>query len=267
VIGAAVDIGSQHLHVAVRRVTRGASEETDDTLTTLTYDALADSRTVDDAVRHYLSESGSSDLRSPVVRSANRAIGLRVTARGDRRHRDAAAAGAIPTAREVLDMHAEAVAERLAGVSDKSWPPISDESVVALRAESSSDEAAINAALPLVMVAATLAELELMYPSPGHGRRGASFIQDRRWALGQRQIHEHQVAGALPRAVGTQTLPPAGTGSRWSISPPRPRVTAQTGQRVRLLPRAAQPAPQQPTDIADTASHVLTAACQSDPAL
>ncbi len=72
---------------------------------------------------------------------------------------------AYPRAREILEMHAGAVAERVAGVSDNSWPPISDEFVVALRAGSSGDEAAVNAALPLVTAAANLGELELMYPS------------------------------------------------------------------------------------------------------
>ena len=73
---------------------------------------------------------------------------------------------AYPRAREALEMHAESVAERVAGGSDKPWPPISDEFVVALRAEPSGEELAVDAALPLVTVAANLAEVELMYPSP-----------------------------------------------------------------------------------------------------
>ena len=167
VIGEAVSTASQYLQAAVRRVTRGASEETDRTLTALGYDALAASRTVDDAVRHYLSESGgSSDLQSPVVHAANRAIRLRIVAEVIADVATLPPLPAHPRAREVLEMHAEAVAERVAGVSDKSWPPISDEFVVALRAESSGDEAAVNAALPLVTVAANLGEVELMYPSP-----------------------------------------------------------------------------------------------------
>ena len=166
VIEKAVGTASRYLQAAVRRVTRGASEDTDHKLTALGYDALAASRTVDDAVRHYLLETGgSSDLRSPVVHAANRAIRLRIMAEVIA---DIATPPPLvyPRAREVLEMHAEAVAERFAGVSDKSWPPISDEFVVALRAESSGDEAAVNAALPLVKVAANLGELELMYPSP-----------------------------------------------------------------------------------------------------
>jgi uncharacterized membrane protein YccC len=173
VIGEANSTASQYLQAAVRRVTRGASEETDHKLTALGYDALEASRMVDDAVRHYISEnSGSSDLQSPVVYAANRAIRLRIVAEVIA---DVAKPPLLahPRAREVLEMHAEAVAERVAGVSDKSWPPISDEFVVALRAESSGDEAAVNAALPLVMVAACLGEVELMYPSPA----GAALLR------------------------------------------------------------------------------------------
>jgi uncharacterized membrane protein YccC len=166
-IGEAVGIASQYLQAAVRRVTRGACEDTDDKLTTLGYSALAASRILDDTVRHYLSESGGSDaLRSPVVHAANRAVRLRTMAEVIADIAMPPALGPYPRAREVLEMHAEAVAERLAGVSDKSWPPISDEFVVALRAESSGDEAAVEAALALVTVAANLGELELMYPSP-----------------------------------------------------------------------------------------------------
>jgi uncharacterized membrane protein YccC len=81
VIGEAVSIASRYLQVAVRRVTRGGPENIDDELIALSYSALAASRTVDDAVRHYLSESGGSDdLRSAVVQAANRAIRLPLVA-------------------------------------------------------------------------------------------------------------------------------------------------------------------------------------------
>jgi hypothetical protein len=46
--------------------------------------------------------------------------------------------------------------------------PISDDFVLALRAEASEDELAIRAALALVTVAANLGELELLYPQPVH---------------------------------------------------------------------------------------------------
>lgn len=55
--------------------------------------------------------------------------------------------------------------DRLTGHEDPtSWKPISDELVLALRAESAGDDAAVAAALPLVTVAAYLGELELVYP-------------------------------------------------------------------------------------------------------
>jgi hypothetical protein len=113
-------------------------------------------------------------VNDPVVLIHGRGCNWHHWCRGDRRHRHAAAAGGIPTpppraafprARKVLEIHAEAVAERLSGISDKAWPPISDEFVVALRAESSGLEAAVDAALPLLTVAANLGEIELMYPS------------------------------------------------------------------------------------------------------
>ena len=173
VIGEAVSTASQYLQAAVRRVTRGASEEIDHTLTALGYDALAASRIMDDAVRHYLSESGSSDLQSPVVHAANRAIRLRMVAEVIADIATSPPLLAYPRAREALEMRAESVAERVAGGSDMPWPPISDELVVALRAEPSGEELAVDAALPLVAVAANLAELELIYPSPaGAALRG-----------------------------------------------------------------------------------------------
>jgi uncharacterized membrane protein YccC len=165
-IDAAVGVGAQYLRVAVRRVTRGSFEDIENRLTTLSHDALAASRTVDDAVRHYLSESGSAgDLRSPVVRSANRAVRLRGTAEVIADIKTPPPLGAFPRSRAVLEAHADAVAERLSGATDKTWAPISDELVVALRAECIADDASINAALPMVTVAANLGELELIYPS------------------------------------------------------------------------------------------------------
>ena len=44
--------------------------------------------------------------------------------------------------------------------------PISDDFVLALRAESGRDVLSVSAALPLVTVAANLGELELLYPEP-----------------------------------------------------------------------------------------------------
>jgi hypothetical protein len=73
--------------------------------------------------------------------------------------------GPYPRARAILEAHADSVCERLAG-DTTSWPPISDDFVPALRAESTGDEAGVEAALPLVAVAANLGELELIYPAP-----------------------------------------------------------------------------------------------------
>lgn len=60
------------------RATRGSSEETDVQVGALSYDALVAGRTVEDAVRQYLSETGrEADPRDPVVRAASHAVRLR----------------------------------------------------------------------------------------------------------------------------------------------------------------------------------------------
>ena len=121
----------------------------------LSRDAVVISRTVDDAVRHYLSETGSgADLRTPVVRAANRATRLRVAADVIADITTLRPPSSHPRARALLEVHAEAVSERLAGESDKTWRPISDEFVRALRAEGTQDDAAISAVLPLVAILA-----------------------------------------------------------------------------------------------------------------
>src|SRR6201993_1535844 len=80
-IEAALDVHVRYLQAAVRRVTRGRSEESDANLAALSHDAVVGWRRIDDAVRHYLSETGTgADLRTPVVRAANRATRLRVAA-------------------------------------------------------------------------------------------------------------------------------------------------------------------------------------------
>ena len=165
-ISTALDLYSRYLQAAVLRVTRGISHQT---VEKLSLDAVVISRTVDDAVRHYLSETGSgADLRTPVVRAANRATRLRVAADVIADIRTLPPPSSYPRARTVLEEHAESVSERLAGESDKAWRPISDEFVRALRAEGTQDDAAISAALPLVAVAANIGALELMYPTPAN---------------------------------------------------------------------------------------------------
>jgi uncharacterized membrane protein YccC len=167
-INAANDIGSRYLRAAVRRATRGASADTDDKVAALSNRVLVAGRTVDDAVRHYLSEIGSAaDMCSPVVRAASRAVRLRCVADiiADIEY-PARTESAYPRARAVLEAHADSVCARLAGVTEQTWGPIADEFVLALRAEFTGDEGAVNAALPLLTVAANLRELELMNPSP-----------------------------------------------------------------------------------------------------
>src|SRR3954454_284524 len=68
-------VGAKSLKEAVLRVPRGASEDATDRVIALSHQGLQASRTVDDAVRQYLSESGgTTELRGPVVRAANRAV-------------------------------------------------------------------------------------------------------------------------------------------------------------------------------------------------
>lgn len=152
--------GAALLRAAVQRVIRGSSEATDNQVFSLSRSALEASRTLDDAVRQYLSENGGhTDVRAPIVRAANRAVRVRAAA-------ELVAdvvpppLGVYPRARELLEQHAEAVcAEKGA-----SGPPISDDFVLALRAEAGHNALAVSAALPLLTVAAHLGELELLYP-------------------------------------------------------------------------------------------------------
>ena len=166
-IDAACAVGSSYLRAAVSRVLRGASEAANDRVFALGDDGLTASRTLDDAVRQYLSESGgSTELRAPVIRAANRAIRVRSAAEliADVVPPPLAA---YPRVREVLETHTDAVCERLDGVvSTVEHGPISDDFVLALRAESGRDVLSVSAALPLVTVAANLGELELLYPEP-----------------------------------------------------------------------------------------------------
>ena len=166
VIDTALQVNSRYLTAAVLRVTRGTSEDIEGKVKALSYDALAASRTVDDAVRHYLSETGSgANLRTPVVRAANRATRLRVAADVIADIRALPPLSTYPRARAVLESHAESVSARFAGISDTARHSITDEFVPALRAEATEGAAAVDAALPLVTVAANLGELELIYPT------------------------------------------------------------------------------------------------------
>ncbi|NTY61459.1 FUSC family protein [Mycolicibacterium sphagni] len=164
-IDTAREVGSRYLRVAVLRVTRGAFEHAENRVNALSHDALTASRTLDDAVRQYLSESGGpTDSRAPVVRSASRAVRLRAAA-------DLIAdiipppLGVYPRAREVLEEHADALCARFDGSGGTGLAaPISDDLVPALRAEAGEGDLAVSAALPLVTAAANIGELELTYP-------------------------------------------------------------------------------------------------------
>jgi uncharacterized membrane protein YgaE (UPF0421/DUF939 family) len=161
-IDTAIVLGSRYLRAAVLRVTRGASEATDVNVTALSHDALVASRTVDDAVRHYLSETGSAaDSCDQVVRAATRAVRLRSTGDTIADIKTPPPLSAYPRARAVLEAHADSIRARLAGVGDRNWGSVGDEFVLALRAEFTGGAATVDAALPLVTIAANLRELEM----------------------------------------------------------------------------------------------------------
>lgn len=164
-IDAAFDVGTRYLRAAVSQVTHGASFGVAAAVTELSHEALTASRTVDDAVRQYLSESGAStDTRGPVLRRANRAIRLRGAADLITDVTGAPPALSYLQARAVLDEHADLVCERMSGRSETlGGKPVSADFVVALRAEAHREEHPVAYALPLVAVAAQLGELELLY--------------------------------------------------------------------------------------------------------
>jgi hypothetical protein len=159
-------VGAKFLKEAVLRVTRGASEDATDRVIALSHQGLQASRTVDDAVRQYLSENGgTTELRGPVVRAANRAVRVRAAAE---LIADVVPPplGPYPRTREVLEAHTSAICARLTGDPRRTLESISDDFVLALRADATGDELAISAALPLTAVAAHLGELELLYAQP-----------------------------------------------------------------------------------------------------
>jgi hypothetical protein len=160
---------AMYLEAAVLRITRGDYEHMADKLATLTHDSITASRVADDAVRQYLSEgSGETDFRGPIVRAFNRAIRVRASADLITDIPTPPPLGAYPRLREVVEQHAGMIRDRLTGRigSGRDWTPIGEEFVVALRAESSGDEMAVSAAMPLVTAAAAIGELELVYPHP-----------------------------------------------------------------------------------------------------
>jgi hypothetical protein len=100
-----------------------------------------------------------------VIRAANRAIRLRAAAE---LIADVVPPplGVYPQTREVLESHTEAICGRLIGDPGRELDSISDDFVLALRADATGDDLAVSAALPLTTTAANLGELELLYPHP-----------------------------------------------------------------------------------------------------
>ncbi|MEE6177157.1 FUSC family protein [Mycobacterium sp. 050134] len=164
-IDAARDVNVRYLRAAVLRVTRPRPGDDAD-VAALSHDAVVGSRRVDDGVRQYLSETGGgADLRTPVVRAANRATWVRLTADMIADIRTLPPAGACPATRPLLEAHLEFAVEQIAGRrdgADTAARPIAGEFVRALRAESPSGPETVEAAQPLVTVAANLAQLELI---------------------------------------------------------------------------------------------------------
>lgn len=163
------DVFSRYLEAAVLRITRGEDEYMADTLATLSHEAIGASRVADDAVRQYLSEGGGkTDFRGPIVRAFNRAIRVRAAADLITDIPTPPPLGTYPRVRRVIEHHVDAIRERLSGRigTGGDWTPIGAEFVTALRAESSGDDMAIAAAMPLVTAAAAIGELELVYPHP-----------------------------------------------------------------------------------------------------
>jgi uncharacterized membrane protein YccC len=161
-IEAARDVNLRYLQAAVLRVTRDCSEEEEANLAALSHDAVVGSRRVDDALRHYLSETGSGAvLRTPVVRATNRATWVRLTSDMIADIRTLPPPGAFPSARALLEAHLEFATKQISGRADTTRRPMAGEFARALRAEATDQDEAVEAAQPLVTVAAILAQLEL----------------------------------------------------------------------------------------------------------
>jgi uncharacterized membrane protein YccC len=163
-IGGALAVGSRYLTAAVTRVTRGASEQSDDAVTTLGRETLVAIRTYGDAVRDYLSENAGA-IDTEMLDTANRIPRLRTAG-------DLIAdivpppLGVYPRARRVIEAHTALVCARLeGGPPAAARPALVDEFIPALRAEARPGELAAAAALPLVTAAANVGELELLYPA------------------------------------------------------------------------------------------------------
>ena len=72
--------------------------------------------------------------------------------------------GVYTQARTVLEEHTASICALLTDAQESAvLPPISDDFILALRAESRGGEMAVSAALPLVTAAANIGELEMTY--------------------------------------------------------------------------------------------------------
>ena len=119
------DVGSRYLRAAVHRVTRGAFEQAENQVNALSHDALTASRTLDDAVRQYLSESSGPTTRA--LRWCGRPTGRCGCARPPTSSPTSCPPplGVYPRAREVLETDTAAVCARLDGTTRRttSLPP------------------------------------------------------------------------------------------------------------------------------------------------
>jgi uncharacterized membrane protein YccC len=178
VISAALDVNVPYLRAAVRRVTRDSSDEIEARLHALSREAMVVSRTVDDAVRQYLSETGSgANLRTPVVRSANRAMLVRTAGDMIADIKTLPPSGTYPFTRALLETYADSLGDRLSKRRDATEQPITEEFVRSLRAEATGESVPVEAAQPLVAVAATLSELELVsFPTSDSGAADRSPV-------------------------------------------------------------------------------------------
>ena len=175
-VDGALRVGARYLNAAVHRITRGASEQTDDAVIALSQDTLEGVRAYGDAVRTYLAENAGAvgtdlpgaDSRIPRLQSAADLIADVVPP----------PLGVYPRARAVIEEHAAALGAQLGGAQlggaqlgggqpRAALPPISDDFVPALRADAGAGELALSATLPLMTTAAIIGELESTYPA-GH---------------------------------------------------------------------------------------------------
>ena len=179
VISAALDVNVPFLRAAVRRVTRENSDELEAHLQALSREAMVVSRTVDDAVRQYLSETGSgANLRTPVVRSANRAMLVRTAGDMIADIKTLPPSGTYPFTRALLETYADSLGDRLSKRRDATEQPVAERVCVrSLRAEATGESMPVEAAQPLVAVAATLSELELVsFPTSDSGAADRSPV-------------------------------------------------------------------------------------------